>query len=180
MSYTALLGIGVGIIFSQTPVYRTLKETVLTYYGRWRSLTDLVATTEESNLRIISVSVKMVVQTWYITLLQYMNTAIRKVDRKTYEVSYVIDGRMYKMLVVPKRGPAPVLQISDDESNDVTEQILPYMGPQYDWHGHKFTPQFFGHESLTFELMDGSEHTYGEDSHISHVAASTRYLSARE
>ena len=34
------------------------------------------------------------------------------------------------------------------------------MGPQYDWHGNIFTPEFFGYSSLTFELGDGTEYTY--------------------
>ena len=168
LSYTSLLlGLGASVyIFSRSHACIILKKTLTRHYERWQSLNDLVATTETDQVRIVKISLQMVIQAWYIAFLQYMNTAVRKIDRKTYEVTYVVDGKMYKMLVKPKRGPAPILQVSDDDENDVTDQILPYMGPQYDWHGHKFTPEFFGHKSLTFELMDGSEHTYEETTHV--------------
>jgi hypothetical protein len=101
-------------------------------------------------------------QTLYISYLQYINNTVRKLDHKTYEITYVIDGKIYKMLTVPKRGPAPILQISNDKDEDVTEQILPYMGPQYDWHGRNITPRFFSCKSLTFQLSNGKEQTMRE------------------
>lgn len=143
-----------------------MKKAVTIRYNRWKNLNQLVATTESSKMRIFIISMQMILQTLYIAFLQYMNTTVRKLDRKTYEVSYVIDGKLYRMVVRPTRGPAPVLQISNDKQNDVTDQVLPYMGPQYDWHHTHISPEFFGHKSLTFELMDGTEHTYEGDSHV--------------
>ena len=35
------------------------------------------------------------------------------------------------------------------------------MGPLYDWHGSKMSPSFFNTLTLTFELADGTEYTYG-------------------
>ena len=95
-----------------------------------------------------------------------MNTSVRKLDKKTYEISYVIDRKLYKMIVTPKRGPAPIIQVSDENSTDITDYILPYMGPEYDWHGKLFTPKFFQRKSLTFELMNGEEFTYEESNHV--------------
>jgi len=89
-----------------------------------------------------------------------MNSSVRHIDNKKSELTYVINGRIYKMIIIRKRGPSPILQISNNFEIDVTDQILPYMGPQYDWHGNKFTPEFFGYSSLTFELGNGTEYTY--------------------
>jgi hypothetical protein len=159
-----------GILFMtllcRMDAHLVLKNVVVTKYKRWRKLNELVSTTERNNIRIAWISLKMVLHTLYIAFLQYMNNSTVKLDRKTYQVSYVINGKLYVMVVVPKRGPTPVLQISDDDQNDVTEQVLPYMGPQYDWHGTRLTPQFFGHKTLTFELSDGTEHTYEGDDHV--------------
>jgi hypothetical protein len=41
------------------------------------------------------------------------------------------------------------------------------MGPQYDWHGNTFTPEFFGYSSLTFELGNGTEYTYETNDSLS-------------
>lgn len=137
-------------------------------YAKWRSLNKVTAQTNKNKnkLSVQLISAKMVLSAIYISMLQYMNASVRKYDRKVYEISYTLNGRLYKMLVKPKRGPIPILQISDDEQNDVTDFILPYMGPQYDWHGNTYNPKFFGHKSLTFELSDGTEHTYGEDDNV--------------
>ena len=162
--------ITIGILFL-TFLYRIeshliIKETIVNKYTRWRKLNQIVSTTETNNARIAWVSFKIVMYTLYIAFLQYANKTVRKIDKKNYELTYVINGKLYKMIVTPKFGPSPVLQISNDLENDVTEQVLPYMGPLYDWNGHKFSPQFFGYKSLTFEFSDGTERTYLNDTQI--------------
>jgi hypothetical protein len=103
----------------------------------------------------------------YITLVQKLNKSVKKIDRHTFEITYVINGKLYKMRVKPKRGPSPVLQISNEEQSDVTDQVLPYMGPSYDWHGNTFSPDCFGHQTLVFEFADGSEITFEQKSTVS-------------
>jgi hypothetical protein len=95
----------------------------------------------------------------YIGFLQYMNSTVKSVDRQTCIVSYVIAGKPYRMVVKPVRGASRVLQVSDEESRDVTSYVLPFMGPSYDWHGMALTPQFFHTQSLTFEFGNGREIT---------------------
>lgn len=58
---------------------------------------------------------------------------VRKLDNGFYEVSYKIKGRNYKMIVLPERGPPKVSNIVNYNGMDVTEEVLPYMGPNYDW-----------------------------------------------
>jgi hypothetical protein len=141
-------------------------DAVTVRYRKWKKLNNLVAMTEKNNRVVIWTSLKMLLHAMYISFLQYMNNTVRRIDNKTYEVTYVIDGKMYKMIVKPKRGPTPVLQVSNEEQLDVTNTIIPYMGPEYNWHRVKLSPQFFGYKSLTFELMDGSEQTYEEKSEL--------------
>lgn len=165
---TMVLGFLFTAFMIRVDAHIIVKNEVITRYNRWKELKELVATTEQNKILIMWISLKMVLNILYISILQYMNTTVRKIDRNVYELTYVINGKMYKMIIIPKRGPSPVLQISDDEQNDVTSQVLPYMGPQYDWHGKKLSPMFFHHKSLTFELDDGSEHTYEEDTQFGH------------
>ena len=56
-----------------------------------------------------------------------------------------------------KQYKAQILQIIDHNENDVTDNILCYVGPRYDWHNTKFTPNFFNCEFLTFQMVDGNE-----------------------
>lgn len=146
--------------------HKSIKNVMVNKYYRWKELNNLVSTTETNKLNIFMISMKLIIQTVYIAFLQYINKTVRKIGRNTYEISYVIDGKLFKMIVISKRGPTPILQISDDKQNDVTEQILPYMGPQYDWHNTHFSPEFFGTKSLIFELLDGTEYTYEEKTNL--------------
>lgn len=159
--------VATSFVYSDSYLY--MKEDLVTKYNKWRNLNMEIASRERNNVKVLLISTKLILNTFYIAFLQYINTSIRKLDRKTYEVSYVIEGKLYKMIVIPKRGPAPVLQIFDENYNDITQYVLPYMGPQYDWHGKKFTPLFFGHNCLTFELGDGTEYTYMNDSEVDYT-----------
>lgn len=90
----------------------------------------------------------------------YFNDSVREVGKNKYEVTYTIKGKTYKMIVKQFRGPSPVLQILDHNLNDRTDEILPYLGPNYDCkHAQEFDLEMFHVESLTFEFGDGTTNT---------------------
>ena len=159
-----LIYIGCGIISLSFVYYidgiSIAKEVIAPKYKRWCNLNKLVSSTESSAWRIIWISMKLIIFSLYISFLQKINKTVKQIDRKTYEISYVINGTLYKLISQVRFGPIPILQIIDDEENDITENVLPYMGPAYNWHGSKISPDFFGHKTLTFELSDGTEYTY--------------------
>lgn len=114
---------------------------------------------KQNYLKKIWFIIKIFFQTFYTIIYQRINNNVKKIDTKTYEISYVINNKLYKMIVVPKRGPAPILQVSDENDNNITSYILPYMGPEYDWHGKKLKPRFFGVKFMAFQLDNGTEYT---------------------
>lgn len=128
-------------------------------YSRWQQLNAVVATQKTGRLNIALTSMGMILTTLYISLIQYLNTTVTRISKDEYEVRYVIGGRLYAMRVKPHRGRPWVTKITDSEGNDVTKEIRPYMGPQYDWHGNTFASHDFGHSELTFTLQHGSVHT---------------------
>lgn len=142
---------------------RIVYNGVTSAYGKWKKLNNLVAISNKNKLKIILISLKMIIQVLYLSFIQYMNSSIRQINRNTYEISYVVRGKMYKMLLAPKRGPAPVLQVIDSGNNDVTTEIMGYMGPSYDWHGTTLTPKMLGYNTLTFELANGNEKSFDEN-----------------
>uniref|UniRef100_A0A6C0H3G0 Uncharacterized protein n=1 Tax=viral metagenome TaxID=1070528 RepID=A0A6C0H3G0_9ZZZZ len=147
----------------RSKTHLVFKDTIVKKVNNFRRLNSLVATTETGYFKIAYVSLKLVAKASYISFIQYMNNSVKRVkEGKAYELTYVINGRLYKMITNPIRGPVPILQISNDDGEDVTDIVLPYMGPQYDWHYREFSPSFFGYKSLTFELSDGTERTYEE------------------
>jgi len=150
------------IYLYRTDYHLVIKNITVQKYRRWKKLTNLVATTEKNSICVFFVSSKIIFYALYIAFLQYMNSTVRRIDRKTYEVTYVINGKIYKMNVKPKAGPSPIVRVSDELNNDVTSKILPYIGPEYNWHENKFTPVFFGFHSLTFLLSNGTIKKYND------------------
>ena len=105
----------------------------------------------------------MVMQASYINFLQYMNSTVKKLDKNKFEITYVINGKMFKMITSPPKGPSLILQVSDDNQDDITEIVLPYLGPKNNWHNTEFTPSFFGSNSLSFEISNGDTKTFTGD-----------------
>lgn len=75
-------------------------------------------------------------------------------------VPYRINGVEYKMMTKHRKGPCSILVITDQDGVDVTDIVLPYMGPLHNWHGHDFKPQDLGYKRLTFLTSDFVEETF--------------------
>ena len=100
---------------------------------------------------------------------------------KLYRLQYSLHGREYAMVITPPRGPVPYEWIShvdqDDESmeppeiTDVTEDVLVYLGPSYDFHGSasRLTPADIGYDGVLIfkrfgdedEIYIGTHETFG-------------------
>ena len=52
---------------------------------------------------------------------------IVKVDKNIYELTFTITGKLYKVRFKVKKGPGSVLQCSDNDINDVTTIVEPYL-----------------------------------------------------
>lgn len=136
-------------------------NTVSRKYKKWKKINDLVASKHTSIFDIYRVSLQMILQVMYASTVQYLLNNIKKLDKHTYQVDYVINGKLYKMIVIPKKGPCPILQIRNENEEDLTDYILPYYGPNYDWHSIKIIPQFFRCKQLIFEMDDGFQKEFG-------------------
>lgn len=135
--------------------YIILKEYLDNKYNKWKRLTNLVSTQYDSNFIITLISLKMVFQALYQSLLQYMDNSVIKIDKNKYELRYIINGKLYKMIVFPLRGPVPILNVKNEKNEDITDVVIPYLGHRNDWNGYKFYPQFFSCKELKIELTNG-------------------------
>jgi hypothetical protein len=135
----------------------TIIWTQLSYrYRRWRRLNNLVSTRHQTAWAVFYHSLCLLCNLFYLSFLQYMNSAIISLDRNRFLVSYVVRGKVYRMIVRPMRGPSPVIQVISDDQQDVTSEVLPYLGPQYDWHGTAVNfESTFKSKRLTFNLSTG-------------------------
>ncbi len=148
--YGFIIGIIIGY-FLNNNIY----EIIQVKRQKWKRLNNLVSSKYKGNLMINWVSLCMLLESKYIDILQYLNKTFRKIDKNTYEITYKINGRIYKMIVKPNRGPGIVNKILNENNEDVTEKLIPYLGPNNNWHHNNFNVDFFNYEKLTFELCNG-------------------------
>ena len=92
--------------------------------------------------------------------MQKWNKTLVQVSKNTFELTYSINGNMYKTLIFVRRGPKKLLLALDQNNADITDLISMYLGPNYDFHHNEFTPDYFDKDSITFHLSNGEEKTF--------------------
>lgn len=140
---------------------------ILSKYNDYKRVTSLVSSREKNYIYITLVSFKLIIMFYYISLLQFCNNSVICIDKNLYQVTYTINGKLYKMLVKQTKGPNPFVKITNEMDMDITNDILPYIGPQYNFHGSNLTPRSLHCKSLTFTLNNGNIYTYQEKDIIS-------------
>ncbi len=145
-----------------TEILRACVKDVKYRYRRWKSLNNLVSTQYKNDFMIMWISVTILLKVVYYAFLQKINRTVHRTGMNKYEISYVIHGKVYKMVAKVRRGPARVLQVIDENDNDVTDLIDPYLGPNGDFHNSCITPNFFSKKILTFNLENGETKSFGE------------------
>jgi hypothetical protein len=131
-------------------------------YEKFKQLNKLVSSQYKNVFSIIWVSICLILKMYWINFLQWANKTVEYTKDRNIIISYVINGRLYKLVVKNKRGPNDILLITDENSNDLTDTIIPYMGLNRDWHNRDFSPKFWDKKSLCFELSTGDFKTFNE------------------
>lgn len=147
--------------------HKIVTTSVDNNYRRWKQLNGLISSQYNNVFYLVWCGLVLASKAMYLSALQYFNNSVKRINKNTYEISYLVNGRVYKMLVTPIRGPSRVLQVSDENNEDITDLVVPFLGPRNDWHGRKFTSKDFKRKTLTFELGNGEELTFEEDQELS-------------
>jgi hypothetical protein len=76
-----------------------------------------------------------------------------------YDITYFFRDSSYTLRFPFKKGPRPFynLKITTEKDNmsiDVTEKILPFLGPDFNWHHQIYFPLLLGFSSLSFSVDD--------------------------
>ena len=79
-------------------------------------------------------------------------------DKRSLRLNYFYNNTVYSIRVLKKkRGPIPfvVISILSEKENvtDVTDCILPFMGPALNFHGMRYCPSDFGYQKLSFSIV---------------------------
>lgn len=71
-----------------------------------------------------------------------------KFNKKYIKISYKYKDKNYFYLLKVPRGLNPIKQITDENDNDIHDNIYPYLGPSLDCHGTTLCPKDFGYEKI--------------------------------
>lgn len=143
------------VIFFQYNGPEIVKNTILDRYTRFNKLNKFVKHRYNNRCRAFYVTCEIIGKSLYLSFVQWLNNSVKHIDKNTYTVNYILKGRKYTMLVKPSSGPPPILLVFDENGDDVTDKVVPYIGPQNDFHGQTLTPDFFGVKQLNFETSMG-------------------------
>jgi hypothetical protein len=143
-----------------------IKYNVVKKYNDFRKINRLVSTNYKGFLRILWVTLCLIMKMLWLNFLQKINKSVIKLDKNSYLITYAIKGKIYKMVVKPKRGPRDILLVYNEKYEDISDKIVPYLGPEENWHGSVFKPENFGLNELTFELSNGKQNIFGKNQDI--------------
>ena len=138
---------------------------ILTTFGFFfkNRLLKLLGSKREKKVRFCFIALKLVIFAIYIKICQICNKSLKKIDKNTYELTYILGHRKFRYQFKPVPGPCPVLLVTDGDEEDVTAEIKELMGPMYNWRGiAAVTPDLIGYSSLNFELSTGEENIYNQ------------------
>jgi hypothetical protein len=123
---------------------------------------------EKSHSKALIKSLKISMWMVYLILYQKIYKNIEYIQKFEYDVHYVYNGQLYKIKILGNSNinKKQVLMITNENSDDITSDILPYMGPKYDFHSIKYTPKNFKIKELTLYLNDGNIKKFDENQTI--------------
>ena len=85
---------------------------------------------------------------------------VQKIGFNKIQIKYNYRGKSYYILSSIPRGPLSkkinIHKICNAEGKDVTGNILPFLGPNFDWHNLSYTPNDFNEDTLKF-ILDNNE-----------------------
>lgn len=80
------------------------------------------------------------------------------------DLNYTIYGKTYTYRLKVDNNPIFMrdIRVIDGNGNDITSNIVRYMGPNYDFHNTKYTPLDFGYNQISIYEDDEFIKTYTE------------------
>lgn len=151
--------------YSNNHYKKSIQEYIDIKYKKWLNLNYMMSTKYKSPIAVKIMSVYMIFKFFYLNLIQYLTNSVVKVDKNIYEVNYIINGKFYKMIIKPERGPSSFEQILNDKDENVIEEVMSYYGPHYN-NQVKLKPSFFNTSKLRFICLDESEIVFNENEKI--------------
>lgn len=74
-----------------------------------------------------------------------------------YIIHYPLGVKWYKAVIPRNRGPSPFIDsITDENGNDIKEEVYKFLGPCFDFHMGEITPKIMGYSKITIKTLSKS------------------------
>ena len=123
---------------------------MLAFYAKTRYLPSIKSFIDRSVLitRILYGLMKLyVMRLWYKRFPPKED--VKMINKSTAEVSYKFRDTEYKFRTKVKRGVPEDIRFQDENGDDITESLSPYIGPGEDFHRLRYTPSDFGYTKIS-------------------------------
>lgn len=144
--------------------YYILREYLSTYKQKFTTVKTIVG--NKNTVYVLWVCIWMLAKAFYIGMWQYLNKSVVRLNNNTYEVTYILNGKTYKLKVKIKKGPNKIIQALDHNDIDMTDSLHSFYGPHQNFHGTLFTPKDFNVKRISVNTSDGDEKVFEENDHI--------------
>jgi len=139
-------------------VYYKAYQRIYTSYLDLKTLRDTVATQYTSPYMIWRKTFEIVLKSFKIRFLNYIDNRVKKINRNTYEISYNIEGKEYCIVTKIKRGPVSILDVVNETGKN-RRDIIPYLN-QYN---KNLTPSYFNEDILHLYFLTGDTKKFQKD-----------------
>ena len=100
-------------------------------YNQSRKFKEVIAK-DKSDIYMIGIMFSTIITVGYIMFISYIQTfitsfCIKEISKNTYELELFVKNKLLKFRVKIPRGPSQILQILDNNNNDITKEIEPYL-----------------------------------------------------
>jgi len=133
---------------------------------KFKTFNTIVNHTYSKKIKVFIYKIYILLQMIYIFIIQSLNKMVKKIGPNKYELTYCLGGKIYKLILTPKKGPNPFILAFDENNNDITYKIIQLMGPQKDFHGQDYYVKNFKCKTISFSLITGEEKTFQENDKI--------------
>lgn len=134
------------------------------FYGKFTDLYNFVGSQNYTGIERYLVSMELLLKMGYLAMVQYMNKTITKIDENTYELTYMLEGKLYIHKITVNRNPTNFFKAIDPNTNEnITSIINMYAGPDKTFINKTICPQYLGHKSILMSYITSSDKLFQEN-----------------
>ena len=93
----------------------------------------------------------------YMFFQRFSHKNVKRISKNTYNISFTIGGNLYTLQIKCKGGPSNVIQIIDDQDNDITDILSPFINFSENVDIVIPNLESLGYKSATYNMATGDE-----------------------